>query len=137
MLPKSAKAKGKRLEKWVCSRLKTIDPHCYSRADSGSGKFHKEDITTSLPLHIEIKNQATLELLTWWKQTLESCPASKYPVLIYRLNFQKMPTVYMRFSDLLSYISGNKIETFHFNISLSFNDFLQVVKEVTIKNGKK
>lgn len=137
MLVSSKKQKGKLLEKFVSSALEKIYPYAYSRADSGSGKFHKEDVSLprEVPLHIECKNQAELQLETWWKQTVEGCPQYKYPVLIYRLNFQKVPTVYMRFDDLLSYISNQKIEMspFRFCISLSFNDFLKVLQEVWMK----
>jgi hypothetical protein len=138
MLNSSKKQKGKRLEKFVAGELAKVFSYAYSRADSGSGKFAKEDVTLpkGIPLFIECKNQADLELMTWWRQTLEGCPASKYPVLIYRLNFQKVPTVYLRFGDLLSMMSGKKVDTFQFNISLSFDDFLQVLKEIWIKTKR-
>ena len=57
MLPKSAKAKGKLLEKWVSEQLRYsgIDKQARPEIGSGSGKF-KGDISTKLPLTIECKN---------------------------------------------------------------------------------
>jgi len=118
------------LEKYVADAFKKITPFVYSRADSGSGKFHKEDVTLDekIPLHIECKNQAELSLVTWWKQTLEGCPASKFPVLIYRLNYQPKPTVYMALNDFFSWLSDQKITAFDTHISIEFDEFMDLVK---------
>ena len=81
-----------------------------------------------IPLHIECKNQAELSLVTWWKQTLEGCPASKFPVLIYRLNYQPKPTVYMALNDFFSWLSDQKITAFDTHISIEFDEFMDLVK---------
>lgn len=129
MLPKSAKQKGKRLEKLVAKELKKIFSFVYSRADSGSGKYHKEDITLPdyVPLSIECKNQAELQIESWFKKTELNCPSSKYPVLIYKQNYQREPKVVMRISDFLNFLSGKRFKyEFNFLITFDFKDFLAV-----------
>jgi hypothetical protein len=143
MLPKSKKQKGKHLEKWVAGELKKIFGFVYSRADSGSGKFHKEDITLpdEIPFHIECKNQKDKNLKEWWKQTYEACASSKIPVLIYKLNYQKVPTVVMNAADFLDFLSGNfktrnvdfmenwkRFSDISFLIEFSFSDFFNILK---------
>ena len=145
MLNHSRKQKGKRLEKLVASTFADIFPFAYSRADSGSGKMHKEDVTLPLnvPLHIECKNQATIDLKGWWSQTMEGCPAYKFPVLIYKLDFQQKPSVVMRMSDVLQFYLSNKPDFAAFGekqildlmvlITMSFDDFIGIVKSVYAK----
>lgn len=131
MLPRSAKAKGKRLENYVARELAKVDKYAYRRADSGSGRLRKEDVFTTLPFFIECKNQDTLELNSWWKQTLNGCPTNKLPILIYKRNFEREPTVVTTFFYLLTYISGveelpedNELQ---FLISFKFNDFVKLL----------
>lgn len=134
MLPRSAKAKGKRLEKYVADRLSEIDKYAYRRADSGSGRLRKEDVFTTLPLFIECKNQENIQISQWWKQTLRGTPKEKFPVLIYKKNFEKQPTVTMRFGSVLSWISGhaNMPNEFNFLIHFSFEDFILLIKNLKL-----
>lgn len=128
---KNAKAKGKQLERYVADALRKIDGIAYARLDSGSGLHRKEDVFTKLPLFIECKNQAMPAIKSWWLQTTMGCPANKFPVLIYRLSYQKEPTVVMHFKDMLLFTVGkaprndDSIPTMmmHFN----FNDFINFV----------
>ena len=135
MLVSSKKQKGKKLEKWVANRLRDIFPFAYSRADSGSGKMYKEDVSlpANVPLFIECKNHATLDLNRWWSQTLYGCPKSKYPVLVYRLPYQSIPNVYMKLDDLLALMSGQNLDAFGINITITWNDFEKVLN---MKYGK-
>lgn len=134
MLNKSKKAKGKMLEKFVAKAMGEIFSFSYSRADSGSGLEHKEDVSlpTDVPLHIECKNQAEINISRWWDETIDGCPAYRYPVLIYRLNFQKDPSVVMRMCDLLSFLSGKKIEfgdEISMKVTFTFSDFVYLLKK--------
>lgn len=130
MLVKSKKAKGKKLEKYVAHHLSKIFKFAYSRADSGSGKYNKEDVSIpdSVPLFIECKNQAKLSLTNWWNQTTFHCPRSKLPILIYRLNYQKEPTVVTNIMSLVKILKNIKEDVTDIKISMSFNDFLALVK---------
>ena len=149
MLPKSKKQKGKRLEKYVTKELKKVFDFVYSRADSGSGKFHKEDITLPdyVPLSIECKNQAELKIETWFRKMEENCPADKYPVLIYKTDYQE-PKVVMRISDFLNFLSGSKQYydlpfkdllgyEFSFKITFEFKDFVDLLLKVFKVKQKK
>lgn len=133
MLGKSRKQKGKDLERFVAKALLEFDKHAYARADSGSGLHRKEDVFTTLPFFIECKNQAEPSINSWWKQTLDGCPANKLPILIYRLNYQKSPTVVTTYYDLLHFISGvNELpedNTLKFLIHFAFEDFISVIRE--------
>lgn len=134
MLNSSRKAKGKRLEDFVVKALKEIDPTCYRRADSGSGRDNKEDVTTVLPLHIECKNQEVKNVNKWWKQTCDSCPEDKFPILVYKKNFQREPIVLMCFDDLCALQTNIKRKNYvyrieQFLIQLKFSDFIKILKD--------
>jgi hypothetical protein len=128
MLPRSAKQKGKVLENFVADELSKIDKYAYRRADSGSGFRRKEDVFTTLPFFIECKNQAKLNITLWWKKTCFNCPEDKYPILIYKQNYQHNPVVYMWLDDLFSFISDKKINAFEENVMLFFTDFMSLLR---------
>ena len=133
MLNRSKKQKGKLLEKFVADELSKIFAFAYSRADSGSGLHHKEDVSlpANVPLFIECKNQAELSLKEWWDNTKDGCPASKYPVLVYKLNYQKEPTVVMRFCDMIDFLSGRQTTydpSMYFLNSFKFCDFINFLQ---------
>lgn len=132
MLPKSKKAKGKQLEKYVAKKFSEIYSFAYARADSGSGKHKKEDVTLpdSAPFFIECKNQAEARVSEWWKQTIYHCPQDKIPVLVYKLNYQKNSTVVMTLGDLVRVISGVDPSLWGgVLVSFLFEDFLSVLKK--------
>lgn len=128
MLVKSKKKKGKQLEKFVAERLGKIYKFAYSRADSGSGKYKKEDVSLpdDVPLFIECKNQAELNFGSWWKQTLNGCPASKFPVLVYKLNYQS-PKVSLMLNDLLYFLFQTKISVYNEIVTLEWVDFENIL----------
>jgi hypothetical protein len=141
MLPRTKKQKGKQLEKYVANELKKIFKYVYSRADSGSGKLHKEDITIldDIPLFIECKNQAEPKINEWFKDILNKCPDDKYPVLIYKKNYQK-PKVVMYFHNLIDFISKTgKIEcdgVLKFLVEFDFEKFINLLKTTYEPNTK-
>lgn len=129
MFVSSRRQKGRKLEKFVAEKLEKIYPFAYSRADSGAGKFHKEDITlpSYIPLHLECKNHAQLHLKDWWGQTLKGCPANKIPVLIYKLPFQD-PMVYWQLDDMLGFLARRAVDTeFHCPVTIQFDNFCQLL----------
>jgi len=74
MKPRSAKAKGKLLEKYVADQIreKGIDLKAYPSHGSGSSPTEKGDIWTSMMIlgqnaGIECKNQERVSLWQWWE----------------------------------------------------------------------
>lgn len=130
MFKSSRRQKGRQLEKFVARSLEKIFSFAYSRADSGAGKFNKEDITlpSFIPLHLECKNHNVFSLSEWWKQTVNGCPTNKMPVLIYKLPFFE-PKVYMLLDDLIYYLSGVNGNRTDFNtfITMNFEDFEKIL----------
>lgn len=126
----SNRQKGRALQIYIANAFKKITSYVFSRADSGSGKFHKEDVTLPdyIPLHIEAKNHAVADIGDWWKQTLNGCPASKIPVLIYRLNYDKKPTVYMKLTDLILMVEDKVGLLSGVKMKIDFDDFMEIVK---------
>src|SRR3990167_1033189 len=73
MKPRSAKAKGKLLEKWLAERLRHtgLDSMARPEIGSGSGKF-KGDIATKLPLTFECKNTKNFQAMAYLRQAEEA-----------------------------------------------------------------
>jgi hypothetical protein len=91
MKPKSAIQKGKLLEEYVASQIreKGIDPRAYRSWGSGNGTNEKGDIWTSMMVlgqnaGIECKNQATLKIPEWWKQTKKLESLAREPMLVFK-----------------------------------------------------
>lgn len=89
---KSAKAKGKLLEGYVADqiRLKGIDLKAYPSHGSGSSPTEKGDIWTSMNIlgqnvGIECKNQATLKIQDWWRQTKKLESLGREPMLVFHI----------------------------------------------------
>ena len=91
MKAKSAIAKGKLLEDYVCQQIreKGLDPKAYRSHGSGNGNNEKSDIWTSLMclgqnVGFECKNQSTLCIPEWWRQTRKLESLSREPVLVFK-----------------------------------------------------
>lgn len=83
--------KGKQLEKFVFNLIKTknLDNRAHRTPGSGSGK-EKTDISTSLTIlgrnaSIEVKNQKTLAIPEWWKQTERQTLGYGEPLLVFKI----------------------------------------------------
>jgi hypothetical protein len=92
MKAKSAKAKGKLLEQYVADQIreKGIDPRAYPSHGSGSGTREKADIWTSMMVldqnaGIECKNQATICIPEWWRQTKKLESLGREPILAFKI----------------------------------------------------
>jgi len=78
MKPKSAQQKGKRAENEVNRRIERAGLGKSVRTPgSGSGKM-KGDVFNSLPFTIEVKNQKTIKLMEWIKQSKEQARIGSY-----------------------------------------------------------
>lgn len=91
MNPKSAIQKGKLLEEYVCEQLreKGIDLKAYRSHGSGNGNVEKSDIWTSVMIlgqnvGFECKNQATLHIPDWWRQTKKLEKLGREPILVFK-----------------------------------------------------
>lgn len=132
MLASSRSQKGKYLENFVVDNFKKFDKYCCRDSGSGNGKYHKEDVRTSLPFHIECKNQEALSITAWWNQTLIGCPADKYPILIYKQRYERDPKVVMYLIDMIFFVGGSTVSPqrrdFTELITLSFSDLMSIIE---------
>lgn len=78
------KAKGSRLERSVAGamRRKGLDPNAKRMPLSGAFSHLPEDIYTSLPIHIECKNQERLRIWEWWQKIRDR----RNPILVISAN---------------------------------------------------
>lgn len=88
----SAIKKGKELENYIVDqiRAKGLDIHASRSAGSGNGTRDKGDIVTSFTIlgqnaGIEAKNQKSLAIPEWWKQTRKLEPLGMEPVLVFKM----------------------------------------------------
>lgn len=91
MKGKSAKAKGKILEDHIADQIVALglDPKARRDGASGAGNREKGDIITSLMVlgqnvGIEAKNQKTLCIPEWWRQTKKLESLGREPVLAFK-----------------------------------------------------
>jgi len=87
-----AKQKGKDLEDYVADQIveKGMDPRARRDGASGAGTREKGDIVTSLTVlgqnaGIECKNQATLHIPDWWRQTVKLQSLGREPILAFKM----------------------------------------------------
>jgi hypothetical protein len=97
MKPSSAKQKGKLLEDHVADQIvaKGIDLKARRDGASGAGNREKGDIITSMTIlgvnaGIECKNQATLAIPEWWRQTKKLESLGREPVLAFKIYGEPM-----------------------------------------------
>lgn len=122
MKPKSAKQKGKILEDWCADRLVETGLDVRAKRDgaSGAGNREKGDVSTDIQigdrnLGIECKNQKTISIPNWWKQTQKLEDIGREPVLIFKLPkkplAETLVTIYFEtFIELLMGNNPDKIE---------------------------
>ncbi len=93
MTPSDKKQKGRELEKYIADQivLKGLDPKARHDGASGAGNREKADISTSLLIlgrqaGIEAKNQKTLSIPEWWRQTKKLENLGQEPVLAFKIH---------------------------------------------------
>jgi len=92
---RSTKQKGRLLENYVADQIrdKGIDVRARAEMSSGAGNREKGDIWTSMMIlgqnvGIECKNQNTLKIQEWWRQTKKLEKLSREPVLIFHIEHE-------------------------------------------------
>jgi hypothetical protein len=97
--------KGKRYERAIAKKLNKFLDANVKRTPNSGGLSLKGDILTldtkspAFPYHWELKNQKSVHIPKWWKQTIDDCPVSKIPLLVYRMNYDDM--ISMRLDDFI------------------------------------
>jgi hypothetical protein len=88
----NTKQKGLVLEKYVCEQIisKGLDDRARPAYNSGATNTEKADIWTSMMIlgqnaGIECKNQKTLAIPEWWRQTKKLESLGREPVLVYKI----------------------------------------------------
>lgn len=91
----STKQKGRLLENYVADQIaaKGIDVRARAESSSGAGTREKGDIWTSMMIlgqnaGIECKNQKTLSIPEWWRQTKKLESLSREPVLVFKIPYE-------------------------------------------------
>lgn len=113
---KNTKQKGRLLENHVADEIakKGIDPRARAESSSGAGNREKGDIWTSMMIlgqnaGIECKNQKTISIPEWWKQTQKLQSLGREPVLVFKIHHaplgDSLATVYL--DTLLDLIKEN------------------------------
>lgn len=101
--------RGRHLEQEVAGiiRRKTKDK-AVRDTRSGANWHRRSDIHTSLPIHIEAKDHATVKIKEWFRQAKGSAAALHIPVVAFRadehilatLEFGKLIDLYVEIADL-------------------------------------
>jgi len=132
MKPKSAIAKGKELEIHICDRIieTGLDTRAKRSPGSGNGTREKSDIDTSVGINgrnlgIEAKNQKTIKLPEWWRQTRKLESLGREPVLVLKLPNERfegtLAVIYLEtFLELLQGQSGGVCDKEHLPESLKW-----------------
>lgn len=109
MKPRSAQAKGKRLENKIASLWRRkIGDYAIRTPGSGSGQNFKEDIYNRY-FSIESKNQEKVKLWQWWDQARSHPSNMKPPVLAISGNYRPILVV-MDINDWLDLVHEAKVE---------------------------
>jgi hypothetical protein len=113
MKPRSAKAKGTRLEVEIAKAFRDagLDKKASRMPLSGAISGFKSDIHTSLPFIIEAKNQETWSPLAYMDQAQrDSDLTGKMPVVVMSKNRLPQPMVMMKFEDWILILQRAFIE---------------------------
>lgn len=113
MKPRSAKAKGRKLEVEIAKAFRDagLDKEASRMPLSGAMDGFKSDIHTSLPFIIEAKNQETWSPLTYMEQAQRDADLTgKMPVVIMSKNRLPQPMVMMKFEDWILILQRAFIE---------------------------
>lgn len=94
----NTRQKGQILEKYTCEQIKNkgLDISPRPSYNSGATNTEKADIWTSMMVlgqnaGIECKNQSTLKIPEWWRQTKKLESLSKEPILCFKIYGELLP----------------------------------------------
>lgn len=130
---KMARSKGQRGEREVAKLLQPVVNEVYVAAGFAPPLFKRNlmqsreggyDIVGLDWLALEVKRQETLNVNTWWKQTIEQAGEKQTPVLIYRKNHGKWRV--MMYGVLLC--NFRDIDGMSVPVDISFDSFLKYFK---------
>jgi Holliday junction resolvase len=143
MQPRSAQNKGKRAEKEVCRRIERAGLGA-ARREAGSGNgIKKGDVFANLPFLLEVKNQKTVHLQDWIKQSKEqsrigNSDPNKWGLIIVSPDGIQDPermdmTITVELDEFLELLKRNqepKIKIPDRNLAYKLNKLRQISKEV-------
>ena len=94
--PKSAKAKGRRLQQWVRDHLlkrhptlEVDDVRSTSMGAAGEDVLLSPTARRIVPYSIECKNLANMALYKWMDQAKANCPSGVTPIVVAKANAKK------------------------------------------------
>lgn len=101
MKPRSARAKGQRLEREFSKRLREsgLDVKARRMPMSGAMEDMKADIITTLPFNLECKNQETWQPEKYMQQAIDGKKQHEIPVVVMSKNRMSEPYVVMLAKD--------------------------------------
>jgi Holliday junction resolvase len=79
----TSRRKGNSAEVEVCHALERAGWQAITSRAARGGYQSGEDIITNLPVSIEVKNHAKVELSAWWKQAQEQA-GEKPPIVVHK-----------------------------------------------------
>lgn len=85
-------------------------------------------ICPALPVHFEVKRHEELCLPQWFRQAAKDC-GENYPAVVYRQS-RKPWTIIMNAGDFTDLTAGEKITEQPFKVSMLFEEFLAIMKEL-------
>lgn len=87
----SKRAKGKSLENWLASQLRSlgIDPNARAMPGSGAFSHFKGDIYTKTEYSFECKNQENTSVWKWYQQASNDAGMSEKPVVVFKRNYSE------------------------------------------------
>lgn len=98
--------RGRDTEREVAAVLRRkLGAHVERDRRSGAG-INKSDISdyyNEVPLFIECKDQETLKVKEWMRQTIEGASFNQAPTLVFRMDTELLAC--MRFADLINFIT--------------------------------
>lgn len=123
---KSQRDKGAGGEREVAQIIRAFGGFMARRGQVFNGE--PDIVCPELPIHFEVKRCEKIELHAWWKQACEAC-GDKYPAVVYRQSYHPW-TIVMRARDFLALTCGDPITETPFQISMKFDEFMILLKEV-------
>jgi hypothetical protein len=93
-------ARGKAFEQIVAGMIRRkLDATAKRDTRSGANWHRRSDISTALPLHLELKDHATLKPKEWYRQASGAASMGQTPIVVFRSDEEVMAM--LRFDDVL------------------------------------
>lgn len=94
--------KGRDFELQIAKQIREsgLDQHATRMPRSGAVETLEEDIVTSLPIHIEVKNHSKWSIHEWFKQAQAGCKQNKIPIVVAK-RANDDTYAFLKWSDLI------------------------------------